>query len=287
MSQILLISGIVLTALGVLALVARKARIRWLSRERIEAATEAPPRPDREAMPPPRPCLVRHRLLPWMGALAAAGVVHFVFGWAMPFVIAIGLMIGLLGLQAESHFAAGKRLKIETQLADVIDLMVAALGAGASVGEALDSATRESRRPLRPELEDMIGRIRLGDDPQTVYSNLAVRVPLETFLLFSSALSVHAETGGSLRPSLASVAKTIRDRIEISRRIRSNSVQSEVSTVVVLLLTYFIALVMWRSDPARMRQFLATASGQWAVAITILLQTLGLAWMSAASRLRF
>jgi tight adherence protein B len=287
MNQILLFSGIGLAGLTAVGVVARKTRIRWLSRERLETFVEAVQRPDRQDMPPPRPCLVRHRLLPWLIGLAAAGVVHFVFGGTLPFVVAVGLMFALLGVQTEAHLAASKSLKVETQLADAIDLMVGALGAGASVGEALENAARESRRPLRPEFEDMIGRVRLGDDPQNVYHNLAVRVPLETFLLFSSALSMHAETGGSLTPSLASVARTIRDRIEITRRIRTNSIQSEVSTVTVLLLTYFIALVMWRSNPSQVQQFLATTSGQWAVAMAILLQALGLAWMSAVSRLRF
>ncbi len=113
------------------------------------------------------------------------------------------------------------------------------------------------------------------------------RVPLETFLLFSSALSVQSETGGSLAPTLASVGRTIRDRIEIARRIRSNSAQSEVSTLAVLLLTYFIALVVWRTNPEQMGQFLATSVGQWAVAGTILMQAAGLVWMSFISRLRF
>jgi Flp pilus assembly protein TadB len=83
------------------------------------------------------------------------------------------------------------------------------------------------------------------------------------------------------------VGRTIRDRIEIARRIRSNSAQSEVSTLAVMLLTYFIALVVWRTNPEQMSQFLATSVGQWAVAGTILLQALGLVWMAFISRLRF
>jgi Flp pilus assembly protein TadB len=86
---------------------------------------------------------------------------------------------------------------------------------------------------------------------------------------------------------LAGVGRTIRDRIEIARRIRSNSAQSGVSTLAVMLLTYFIALVVWRTNPQQMNQFLATTFGQWAVAGTILLQALGLVWMSFISRLRF
>ena len=184
----------------------------------------------------------------------------------------------------ESYLAAGQTARIETQLADAIDLMVAALRAGASVADALENAMRESRSPCVPQLEEVVGRIRFGDDPRTVYRGLTQRVPLETFLLFASALSVQSETGGSLAPTLASVGRTIRDRIEIARRIRSNSAQSEVSTLAVLLLTYFIALVVWRTNPEQMHEFLATTIGQWAVAGTILLQAVGLVWMSLISR---
>jgi Flp pilus assembly protein TadB len=222
-----------------------------------------------------------------MLGFSAAGLMYFVFGWGVAFVITVGLLFSLLGGQLESHLAARSMARIETQLADAIDLMVGALGAGAGVTDALENATRESQRPLRPQLEDVIGRIRLGDDPPTVYRNLTERVPLETFLLFSSALSVHWETGGSLAPTLASVGRTIRDRIEIARRIHSNAAQSQMSTVAVMLLTYFIAVVMWRTNPEQMMKFLATSGGQWAVAGTIVLQAIGLVWMSWVSRLRF
>ena len=222
-----------------------------------------------------------------MLGLLTAGLLYFAFGWAPPFVIAVSLIVGLLAGRLESYLAARRTASIETQLADAIDLMVAALRAGAGVADALENAMRESRRPLLPQLEDVVGRIRFGDDPRTVYRGLTERVPLETFLLFASALSVQSETGGSLAPTLASVGRTIRDRIEIARRIRSNSAQSEVSTLAVLLLTYFIALLVWRGNPEQMQEFLATKIGQWAVAGTILLQAVGLVWMSLISRMKF
>ncbi len=244
-----------------------------------------------EVSPPPVPAarsyLVRHRFLPWMLALFVAGLLHFALGWATPFVIAIALIAGLLAGRVESYLAERKAARIETQLADAIDLMVAALRAGAGVADALENAMRETRSPLLPQLEEVVGRIRFGDDPRMVYHGLTERVPLETFLLFASALSVQAETGGSLAPTLASVGRTIRDRIEIARRIRSNSAQSEVSTLAVFLLTYFIALLVWRGNPEQMQAFLATQIGQWAVAVTILLQAVGLVWMSMISKMKF
>jgi tight adherence protein B len=287
MTDVLLFFGLLLAGVGVLAAAWRSARARARAHERMASAADVATPSQTEPNPAARCFLVRHVGLPWMLGLVVTGLIHFAFGWAFPFAVAVGLIVGLLGGQLESYLAVRKTAKIETQLADSIDLMVAALGAGAGVADALENALRESRSPLRPQLEEVVGRIRFGDDPRTVYRALTERVPLETFLLFSSALGVQSETGGSLGPTLASVGRTIRDRIEIARRIRTNSAQSNVSTLAVMMLTYFIALVVWRTNPDQMRQFLATSIGQWAVAGTILLQAAGLVWMSLISRLRF
>jgi Flp pilus assembly protein TadB len=287
MTNVVLLLGLLLLGLGAIASLGRNVRYLARARKRLEPRDGAggPSQVKRDAMA--RTFLVRHRFLPWALGLAAAAFLHLLLGWALPFVIAVGLIIAVLAGQGEAFLAARKVARMESQLADAIDLMVAALGAGAGVAEALQNALRESRNPLRNQLEEVVGRLRLGDDPRTVYRGLAERVPLETFLLFSTALAVQSETGGSLAPTLASVGKTIRDRIEIARRIQSNSVQSQISTLAVLVLTYFIALVVWRMNPEQMERFLATSVGQWAVAGTMMLQATGLAWMSLISRLRF
>ena len=151
----------------------------------------------------------------------------------------------------------------------------------------MQNAAQEAKNPLRPQLEELLGRIRYGDDPQTVLRALEARVPLETFRLFASALSVHWETGGSLAPTLATVGKVIRDRIEVNRRIRSLTGQARASTLAVLLVTYFLFLIIWRNDPERMRQFLATTIGKGMVAGTVVLQAIGIVWASFLSRLKY
>ncbi len=87
--------------------------------------------------------------------------------------------------------------------------------------------------------------------------------------------------------TLATVGRVIRDRIEVNRRIRSLTTQARTSTIAVLAVTYFIALVIWRNDPERMRQFLGTTVGQGLVAAAIGLQALGLVWASALSRMKY
>ena len=225
--------------------------------------------------------------VPWALGLIVAMVTALVFRLSAPYVIATGLMVGLLASQLESFLAARHVARLENQLADAIDIMIGAVGAGASVGTAIEAAITECRSPLQPYLEEVAGRIRLGDEPAEVFRSLAQRVPLETFLLFTSALSVHWEVGGKLSSTLTTVARTIRDRIDVSRRIRSNTAQSQFSTLAIIGLTYFIAVIVWRNGPEQMAEFVRSSVGSWFVAGSVVLQAVGIVWMNLISKPRF
>lgn len=229
----------------------------------------------------------RWRWVPWVFGVAVSITLVVLTGWPMQYVLAIGVVIALLASQLEGFLHARHVAKLETQLADSIDIMVGALGAGAAVGPAIEAATYEVSAPLQPYLEEISGRIRLGDEPIEVFRSLSDRVPLETFLLFSSALAVHWEVGGRLAPTLASVGRTIRDRIEVNRRIQSNIAQSQFSTFAIIGLIYLIALIVWRNGPDPMREFVTSSVGSWFVAGSIMLQAVGIFWMDVISKPKF
>jgi Flp pilus assembly protein TadB len=265
------------------------ARARRISRDRLRLdEVEAEPEEVEQDEPPPaRPFQVRRRWVPWAAAGLVFVAINFVVGLKTSYAVMFGVIVGLLIHELEDYLASRKDLLIETQLADAIDLMVASLRAGASLMSSLETAVEESRAPLRPQLEEVLGRIRYGDDPLAVLRGLMGRVPLETFRLFASALMVHEEVGGSLAPTLATVGRIIRDRIELTRRIRSLTVQSRTSTVAILGTTYFIALIMWRTDPDRMEEFLSSNLGSTLTSGAVMLQAIGVFWTSWLSRLKY
>jgi tight adherence protein B len=247
--------------------------------EQAEPAEEEPPLAHR--------FLHRHPFIPWICGGAVFLVLWALVGLKTVYAATFGAVVFLVTHEVEAFLAARKTVLIETQLANAIDLMVASLRAGAGVLKCFEAAIIESRPPLRPQLEEVLGRIRYGDQPSAVYRGLVARVPLETFQLFASALAVHGEVGGSLASTLATVGRIIRDRIELSRRIRSMTSQSRASTIAVLCTTYFIALVMWRTDPDRMEEFLDTTVGSLAMSAAVILQGVGFLWISAMSRLKY
>lgn len=285
----LLFVVILFGAAGGTAYAWRNLTIRRQSLERLGVAFSedtpeevTPPESSREL-----PFVRHHYLLPWvLGAILTLGV-YYLLGINIYFAATFGLLVALIGGQIESTRVAARTVRIEEQLADMIDLMIGSLNAGGGVSQALENATRESRPPLRPQLEEVIGRIRLGDSPPQVLRALEQRVPLETFRLLTAALAVHWEVGGSLAPTLSIVGKTVRDRIEINRRVRTLTTQARASIYAVMATTYFLGFVMWRNDPERMRGFLATSLGQQLVAASMALQGVGIIWSGYVSRIKY
>src|SRR5208283_599539 len=110
MIETFVLAGLLL-GLGGIATYWRNARARTRARERMQRAAEASEAAAAraaEAVPVPvaHPYLVRHRFVPWMFGLVTALVLHFAFGWALPFVIAVGLIVSLQAGQLEAYLAA-------------------------------------------------------------------------------------------------------------------------------------------------------------------------------------
>lgn len=278
------LSGGAAAVVGAGALAMRRRRLRELARERlIEPYVQI--KEQREVGPP---VLRGARLwVPPAVALVLWAVLGPILGLALPFAISLALVVGILFWIHEDNRAQKEMLDLEAQLAEAIDFIVGSLGAGGGTLDAIDNASKEVRQPLGGLFEDLVGRLRYGDTPRAVLEDLAERVPLESFRLFSFTVLVHEETGGSLAPILSSVGRTMRDRIDLARRVRSESRQSMASVVGILFITYAIAVVTWRVDPERMEAFLSDETGARFAAGAVFLQAVGLLIMSKLSRIRY
>lgn len=229
----------------------------------------------------------RWRWLTIVTGIVTAAVTWLLAPWPWPYTLAFGVMLTMMLWQFESWWFQKRIHRVEQQLADSIDLMVAAVKAGSSLQGALESAMENTPRPWKDELGDVIAHIRYGDEPTEVFAELRERVPLETVRLFSQTLSVNWSVGGQLAFALANVGRTIRDRIELSRRMQAMTTQARLSVISVIVVTYFIGALMWRNDPERMGEYLTSLIGQGLVTTAIILQAVGIVWIARLSTPRF
>ena len=226
----------------------------------------------------------------WIGLFVAALVV-LVLRWSLgipwPYLAAIYVMTFLCCWQVDAIWLQHRIGKLEQQLADSIDMMVAGVKSGSSLQSALESAVADAAQPWRGEAEQVVSAIRYGQDPVESVMDLTDRLPLESMTLFCQTLAVNWRVGGKLSVTLANVGRTIRDRIELSRRMHAMTTQARMSVISVIVVTYFIGALIWRNDPERMNGFLTSTVGQVMVSVGMVLQAVGIVWISWMSKPKF
>lgn len=279
-----------LVVIGLIALVVatQRRRARLLALDRLtESGDEAIRVEARPSLRGAALRLERRRWLPWTAAaLIFVAVVAF-FGWNVMIALGLSALVGIVTSMIERVRVDRLIGRLETQLADAIDIISAGIRAGSSLLNAIESAAEEVDAPLSPILTRVAERLRLGESPIRAFDRLRQRVPIETVQMFSLTVAVNLEAGGALGPVLEGVAKTVRQRLEVSQRIRAQSIQSQLSVLAIMLITYFIAVAMWWINPDRTADFLESSVGARLVGAAILLQALGLSWMERLSRVEF
>jgi tight adherence protein B len=234
----------------------------------------------------PSPILTRHRFMSILIGGAVGLAATLVLGWPLWLSIAVGFVVGSVAWIVEDFIAVKRELEVEEQTADAIDLMVSALRAGTSLVDAIRIAAQESRKPVRPAIEEVVQRLDLGDDPDSVFRDFSLRVPVETARVLAFSLTVHWRVGGGMARALASVSQSSRHRIEFFRRVRSQATEGRASLIGMLCITYLLTLMLWRAYPSRFEGFFASSVGIALTTTVLLLQGIGLVWTTALTRIK-
>jgi tight adherence protein B len=229
----------------------------------------------------------RYRWAPPTGAAVVAAGCWEWLSWPIPFALAAAGIAGVIGMIVEAILASKRILLLEIQLTEAIDGLVSALRVGMALPKAIEVAMQESKAPLRFYLEDMVARLRLGEEAPVIFRDLAQRIPLESVQLFSLTLSAQWASGGRVASSLAAVGRTIRDRVEVSRRVRAQAVEANVSVAAMMGISYGLAWIMWRANPKSFLVFLTSDLGLYLTAGAMMLQALGILWVRQLSQIRY
>jgi tight adherence protein B len=143
-------------------------------------------------------------------------VIAIVFGFAFP-------ILRLKG-QASKRVAA-----FGDQFPDTLDLIVRSLRIGHPLTMALQTVAREMPAPTGPEFEIVARQIVYGKTAPQAIGLLAERMPSSDLRFFSVAVQIQAETGGNLSDILSGLAKIIRARFQLFRKVRALTAEGRFS----------------------------------------------------------
>ena len=227
-----------------------------------------------------RTLLKRRKWIPYVfGLVALVAIRATAIGWLSS--CSIAALVFAISVQVQSLLHVRKQIQLEAQLAEALDLTIGALRAGVGLVEAMTASVARVGQPTRGLIQLVVDRLRVGDSPPEVFNSLGRSVPLESFRLTGLTLAATWEGGGGFADSLSGVGRATRERLSLRRRMNSQSLESRVSVVVILLVTWVLFVLSIVREPEVMRAFALSDVGDVLIAILFGLEAVGLVWIDA------
>lgn len=169
-----------------------------------------------------------------------------------------------------------KRLnKFEEQLPDVFMMLSSSLQAGTSLNMALIDVVKQSVPPASQEFGLLVKRMQLGITLEDSLIELEKRLPLQSFVMASSAIRISREVGGNLVETIQSMAETLRRKKTMEGKIDSLTAQGRAQGRFMALLPVALAILLSFIEPEAMRKLYTTREGLMVLTVMVFMQIMG------------
>ncbi len=170
------------------------------------------------------------QILMLMGVLAVMAYVGLTAGTAAstPVRIAVALGMGVGGVYLWINKKAKKRMSmIEEQLPDAVELMVRSLRVGHPFSSAIGIVANEVADPLGTEMGVIADEAAYGRDMGDALKAMAERMDMQDLRFLAVAVTIQQTAGGNLAEILDGLAKVIRSRFKLFRRVKAITAEAK------------------------------------------------------------
>ncbi|MGH2609508.1 MAG: type II secretion system F family protein [Tepidiformaceae bacterium] len=123
--------------------------------------------------------------------------------------------------------------KMESQLAEVLQMLASGLRAGFGLVQAMEQAAEQLPAPISIELRRAMRDMAMGSSVEAALGALDERVGSKDFDIVITAILIQRAVGGNLAEILDNVAHTMRERERIRGEIRTLTAQQRLTGYVI------------------------------------------------------
>ncbi len=159
--------------------------------------------------------------------------------------LAFGLSVSVFLVFPLLYVSNARQKRVEriiSQLPDALDLMARGLKVGHPLNATLQSVANEMPDPIGTEIGIVVDQVSYGDDLTDAMRDLALRIPEEDIQYLAVAIGIQHGTGGDLGRILSTLARVIRGRMTMRRKIRAISSEGRLSAIFLSVLPIFIGV---------------------------------------------
>jgi tight adherence protein B len=222
----------------------------------------------------------------WIVLLGTAALGRIVAALAIPLSGAAGWLLWpatcvVCSRMLFSRWAAQRRNVLQQQLPDVLATIVRSVRVGMPVTEAIRLVGREAPEPTGGEFRDLADGLAIGVPLDAALRAMAERTGLPDYRFFGTTIALQAQTGGTLGEALDNLAEIVRRRIGLRARGFALTSEARASAMVLCVMPFFAAGMMYLLTPAYMTVLFSTHAGQKMLGVAAVSMSIGVAAMRA------
>lgn len=174
-----------------------------------------------------------------------------------------------------------RRDEISAQMSPALSMIVGNLRIGRNVLGAIAEITDSVPEPLQSVLREIVTDVRLGGTVEDVVMRIAEREANPHLKVVASALSLHAQHGGSLVEILETVTESIEEEDRLHRDIRSLTADARLSAIVLMVMPVVAVVVVSLLSPGYMSPLVTEPAGRAMSVSALVLGAVGWRWLRA------
>jgi tight adherence protein B len=196
---------------------------------------------------------------------------------AVAFATTFGLGLPMLVL---STLAKRRKKQFLSTLPDALEVMVRGLKAGLPVNEALAMIGREFKGPIAKEFAIVTDEQAAGFSLAEALERCAHRMPMQEMHMLAIAISIQAQTGGSLSETLQNLSDVIRARFKLKRKVQAMTSEAKASAGIIGSLPFLLSSAIAAIAPDYMLPMWDTRLGNLMIAGALCWLTIGILVMA-------
>lgn len=164
---------------------------------------------------------------------------------------ALGFVVGLILPILQVRLKRNERLNsLVKQLPDALDLMARGLKVGHPLNTSLTSVANEMPDPVGSEFGIVVDQVSFGDELSEAFRDFADRIDQEDVHYMSTAIAIQHGTGGDLSRVLNVLSRTIRDRLNMRKKIKALSAEGRLTAAFLSFIPVLIFIAMQILTPS-------------------------------------
>lgn len=221
----------------------------------------------------------------WAVIAFAPSVFILAMGSTAGAVAALPLGIAAFPIWVKTKRGAEQGL-FEEQLGQAMPLIASNLRTGASIAQSVAPVAEHMDEPLKSEFAILERDLRNGRPIDQALDDMAKRTKSSNLRLYSTAVSVSQQTGGSLSEITERVGEAIRAKVKAKRSAEAKTFSARFEAKIVGFAPIVMLLLMSVASEMH-RQFFMTPAGWACLGVGIALDIIGFMVLKQISNIRY